>query len=215
VLRPWLEAKADDFCLVSAHDAAPEAGSLEALRNSLADNPALGCVSPEYGRDEIPRYYRFLAARVVPSARKPAGYVQTVELCNATLLAIRRECLESIGLFDERMFAYGDEAELCLRARRAGWPLGLCWGAVVGNPQTTTASNLRTYLFTRNTLIISQDYSGYLSTGLRAAWMPAKGLIEILLHRTYPPGSGIARLRGWWDWVRSRHGRPPESLFCK
>jgi|SRR5271157_310898 len=212
-LRPWLERGNDDFCVISAHDAAPKDGALEMLRSALAHDPKMGAVCPEYGRDELPRYCRFLATRMVSALHRKAGYVETVDLCNATLLAMRRACLEAVGLFDERLFAYGDEVELCLRARRAGWKLGLCWGAIVGNPQTTTASNLRTYLFTRNTLIISRDYSGLLSTGLRAAWMPAKGIIEMTLRGARPAGMGRARLQGWWDWARGRHGRPPASLF--
>jgi len=212
-LRPWIACSNDDFCVISAHDATPESGALDLLRNSLARDPSLAGVCPEYGRDEVPRYYRFRGTRMAAALRREAGYVEPVDLCNATLFAFRKACLESIGLFDERMFAYGDESEICLRARRAGWRLGLCWGAIVGNPQTTTTSSLRTYLFTRNTLLISGAYSGFVCTGVRAAWMPVKGLAEMILWRTRRSGTGRARLRGWWDWVRRHHGRPPACLF--
>ena len=36
-------------------------------------------------------------------------------------MLFRRECLEDVGLFDERYFAYGDEMEIGLRAARHGW----------------------------------------------------------------------------------------------
>jgi N-acetylglucosaminyl-diphospho-decaprenol L-rhamnosyltransferase len=212
-LRPWLEDGKDEFCVISAHDADPSVGALEMLWSSMVRYPSMGGICPEYGRDELPRYYRFLATRMAPAMRQTAGSVETVGICNATLVAMRRTCLASIGLFDERMFAYGDEVELSLRAGRAGWKLGLCWGAIVRNPQTTTATNLRTYLFTRNTLMISRDYCGFVSTGFRAAWMPLKGILEMILRGAYPPGRGRARVNGWWDWVRRRHGRPPAWLF--
>lgn len=42
-------------------------------------------------------------------------------LAGASMM-IRREVLEAIGLFDETFFLYYEEVDLCLRARRAGWP---------------------------------------------------------------------------------------------
>ncbi|MDR3635558.1 MAG: glycosyltransferase family 2 protein [Isosphaeraceae bacterium] len=39
-------------------------------------------------------------------------------------MIVRREVFESIGLLDDKYFMYYEEADFCLRARRAGWP---CW----------------------------------------------------------------------------------------
>jgi GT2 family glycosyltransferase len=47
--------------------------------------------------------------------RRPVDYV-----AGCALLA-RRELLESVGLFDPDYFAYSEDVELGLRARRAGW----------------------------------------------------------------------------------------------
>jgi GT2 family glycosyltransferase len=43
-------------------------------------------------------------------------------LLGACILA-RREVLEKIGLLDESYFMYSEEIDLCLRARKAGWPI--------------------------------------------------------------------------------------------
>ena len=48
-------------------------------------------------------------------------------------MMLRRDCLDEVGLFDERYFSYCEEADLALRARRAGWKVGLVRGARVQN----------------------------------------------------------------------------------
>ena len=78
------------------------------------------------------------------------------------------ECLRQIGLFDERYFAYGDEHELGLRARRHGWKVVMVWGAIVTNLGTWTESPLRSYLFARNSLLLVRDYAGRWQALLRA-----------------------------------------------
>jgi hypothetical protein len=40
---------------------------------------------------------------------------------SGSFLLVRREALESAGLFDERFFIYSEETDLCLRIKRAGW----------------------------------------------------------------------------------------------
>lgn len=60
-------------------------------------------------------------------------------------LMIRREVIEQIGLMDEGFFLYYEEADWCLRARRAGWK-ALYWpGASVihyGSQSVTQAQSL-------------------------------------------------------------------------
>jgi GT2 family glycosyltransferase len=36
-------------------------------------------------------------------------------------MLMRREMLEQIGYLDERFFAYQEDADICYRARQAGW----------------------------------------------------------------------------------------------
>ena len=57
-----------------------------------------------------------------------AGVVQSggsetrdVEWATAAALLVRREALDEVGLFDEEIFMYSEETDLCARLRAAGW----------------------------------------------------------------------------------------------
>lgn len=48
-----------------------------------------------------------------------------VEWTSGAALCIRRAVLERIGLLDEDLYTYFDDIDICMRARRAGWPTWL------------------------------------------------------------------------------------------
>ena len=53
------------------------------------------------------------------------GFTQTVAVDAAPgcSLLVRAEALRTVGLFDEEYFAYYEEVDWCVRARRAGWKI--------------------------------------------------------------------------------------------
>ena len=70
----------------------------------------------------------------------------------------RRSMLEQIGGFDEDFFAYGDDAELGLRGRIAGWKCMYAPGAVVRHHRGSTLgrqSRRRLELIERNRLLLA------------------------------------------------------------
>ncbi len=70
----------------------------------------------------------------------------------------RRQMLDQIGGFDEDFFAYGDDAELGLRARIAGWRCLYVPGAVVRHHRGSTlglASSRRVELIERNRVLLA------------------------------------------------------------
>ena len=70
----------------------------------------------------------------------------------------RKEMLDAIGGFDEDLFAYGDDAELGLRARIAGWKCIYAPGAVVRHHRGSTmgkGSARRLALIERNRVLLA------------------------------------------------------------
>lgn len=84
-------------------------------------------------------------------------------VCGAGMM-IRREVLETVGLFDSRFFLFWEETDLCFRAKKAGFQVQFCPEAKVwhkisasftgGKPQAA-------YFFERNKLLwIERNCSG-------------------------------------------------------
>jgi GT2 family glycosyltransferase len=116
------------------------------------------------------------------------------------MLLARRACLEDVGLFDERYFAYCEEADLALRARARGWRCGMVWDAVV---QNTGIGSLEVseYLRSRNTLHLVRRWSGRY-----------KALIRLAL--ALPPAAQTRPHRlGVRDFLANRWGPPPLDLL--
>jgi GT2 family glycosyltransferase len=50
---------------------------------------------------------------------------------SSACILVRRTAIEEVGLFDERLFVYMDDVDLCQRLRDAGWDIWYCPDAVV------------------------------------------------------------------------------------
>lgn len=58
--------------------------------------------------------------------RWPRDTVREVDAVSGCFLLIRRTLWEQLGGFDERFFMYGEDTDLCLRARRLGYGCAVC-----------------------------------------------------------------------------------------
>ena len=63
--------------------------------------------------------------------RWPRDTVREVGMITGCFLLVEQKVWEGLGGFDERYFMYGEDVDLALRARAAGWPSVLCPGAKV------------------------------------------------------------------------------------
>jgi N-acetylglucosaminyl-diphospho-decaprenol L-rhamnosyltransferase len=209
VLHDWTSKEDNRYCFISAHDAIPDAGCLRLLIAAADADPRIGIACPQYIDPFVARLSRWRGVFPQPVQPHPDGFAQHVDVPHGTLMLLRRECLEQIGFFDERYFAYGDEHELGARAVRRGWRVVLVWGAIVTNPATSTASFLRSYLFARNSLLLVHDYFGPAAAFVRAALLLANTLRLWVGSRDNGFAfSTRARWQGVRDYFAGRFGRP-------
>src|SRR3546814_13786594 len=113
-------------------------------------------------------------------------------------MCAHRHRLGEGGLFEERDFAYCEEADLALRAKAQGWETGLVRGAIVVNPHMGTPSRTVDYLQLRNTLLLVREHSGrYHATirGLLAVGQLVSGLLRPTQRGPYWDQTGRAPCR--------------------
>jgi N-acetylglucosaminyl-diphospho-decaprenol L-rhamnosyltransferase len=117
----------------------------ESLEELLDENPRAGVVGPRIvgdggdvqltARKELSFVSGFLGRtslltrlfpknplvkRHFPAAERLTGPT-VVDWISGTCMAVRRRTLDEIGPMDERFFMYFEDADLCRRAREAGW----------------------------------------------------------------------------------------------
>jgi GT2 family glycosyltransferase len=184
------------------------------LLETLGRHPEVGLASADVGDGETPIIDAYFG-----SIAKPAEHTTGLESAaypHGTLFAGRRSCLRDIGLFDERYFAYCEEADLGLRAAAGGWGVGIVRDAQVRNPSMGPGPGpaVVDYLMHRNTLLLVREHSGRYHASIRFVI----ALID-LVKGLYRPSSRqllySARGRAWAlvDFLRGRHGPPPAHLF--
>lgn len=212
-LRWWLATGEGEWAVVAPHDARPAEGSVRTLLAVAGARRRAGLACAEYGDDTRPVVDPYLGGMVVPL--DGAGPWVPTTHPHGTMLALRRACLEQVGLFDERYFAYVEEADLALRAAAAGWESGMVVGAVVANPGTNVVRPVVEYLQTRNTLLLVGDHFGSYR-GLMRLFIAALSTV----YQTARPSRRAAwfharsRWRAMGDRVRRRYGPPPADLLA-
>ena len=126
-----------------------------------------------------------------------------VGFCSGAALVVRREAWDAVGGFDERYFMYGEDLDLCLRLRLAGWGVGIVPGARVAHDYEFSKGDYKWFYLERNrwwTLL--GDYPGrllaLLAPGLlafelallpaawRGGWLRAKLRAQASVLRSLP-----------------------------
>jgi hypothetical protein len=191
-----IRAARGDFVALLNNDAEAEPGWLAALRRVFEDRPALGMAASKILVYEDPRRIDKAGHLIYPDGQnrgRGAGVLDRGQFDrledtlwpDGCAAMYRKRMLEEIGGFDEDLFAYGDDAELGLRARIAGWNCLYVPDAVVRHHRGSTLglqSARRLELIERNRVLLAAKlfpwsvlwlngvyYAARLAAGLLAA----------------------------------------------
>jgi N-acetylglucosaminyl-diphospho-decaprenol L-rhamnosyltransferase len=212
-LGRWLQGGHGEWVGVAPHDARPAPDALARMLKEVRGRPDAGLVCAEFGPEFalLPVFDKVMGGFYRP-ARRGAGW-QDVDYPHGTLMLARRALLEEIGLFDPRFFAYCEEVDLGLRARDAGWAVGLVWDAVVTNGRLPSPL-LSGYLQLRNTLLLVHDRQG--EREVRARVILALAAMAARPVRSPRGATGHLRLewRALLDYRRRRFGPPPPEVVA-
>ncbi len=196
---------------LAPHDAEPAPGCLARMLEEVSHRPRAGFACADFGDGATPivdpYFGGILAPATVAEGWEPAGHP------HGTLLLARREVLNEVGLFDERYFAYCEEADLGIKARAAGWEVGIVRTAEVRNPYLASRAAVVDYLMLRNTLLLVREHFGRYKAFIRfciALWHLADGLARP--HREQWIFLPRARVRALRDYALGRFGPPPADL---
>ena len=210
-IRHWLATGGGEWVVVAPHDARPRPGAVETLLRVAESRPRAGMACAEYGDNTRPVVDHYLGGLVCP-LDTDGPWVPT-DHPHGTLLALRRAGVSGVGLFDERYFAYVEEADLALRMSAAGWEVGMVLGAVVENPGTSVPRPVVEYLQTRNTLLLVREHFGRYHVFIRFCIAVLSTIHQWLRpSRRAPWYDARARWLALAHFVAGRFGAPPLRL---
>ena len=138
-------AQATPFILLVNPDAEITAGMVDELLATFASNPRLGIASPQLldhtgtpvetagtfptvlglalGKFRRPTHAR--QQQATADGPLPEHAHRSVDWVSGAVMMVRREVWDATGGFDPAYFLYYEDIDLCLRARRAGWEVGV------------------------------------------------------------------------------------------
>jgi GT2 family glycosyltransferase len=226
-IADWMAADAP-FSLLLTEDVRLEPNALAALVEALTRRPALGMVGPVIMNrrngavHSAGGYVRRGGVHIMHSMVVPASdseqEIDEVQWIDGCCMLVRRQVIESVGGFDERLFMYGDEVDLCWRAGLAGWGIAVVRSARASQiPGDSLSNRFREYYLPRNKIIFCRKHFGT-HAALRAAashlyWgMPPLTMFNGRRGQAEARTLSFAGLTGIVHGILGRGGKMPEWL---
>jgi GT2 family glycosyltransferase len=170
-LRRALERGATWAVLIN-NDSVVSSDVIEGFERALSRRPDAGVLAGKVYFADRPSTIWFAGQRVetlLGYSGRPRGYgrsdsprfqkVGETDRAVGALMAISHDAIERVGLLDEDLFAYVEDVDFSLRARRAGFkivfaPEARAWHRVSGSTGGEAASTHTLYYGARNSVIV-------------------------------------------------------------
>jgi N-acetylglucosaminyl-diphospho-decaprenol L-rhamnosyltransferase len=142
---------AGEYLLIVNPDLQFDADLFSTLVGHMDRNPQRGFLGPQIleGPDHRPFPPRLFYPGEGMIPLEPGLRREEIAWLNGCCLLVQREAFEMVHGFDTDYFLYQAEADLCLRARRAGYRLGHIDDAVVYHEQRESQRDLSEYDYSR------------------------------------------------------------------
>jgi glycosyltransferase involved in cell wall biosynthesis len=169
-----IRAAADRDVILLNSDTLVPPGWIERLTEAAYSAPDIGSATPFSNDATIFSYPRENGPNPVPdqtatnqldrlARRANLDAVTDVPSAHAFCVYLRRDCLMSVGLLREDLFAqgYGEENDFCIRARHLGWRHVAVPGVFVGHVGACSFGGAKAQLLVRNLGVLNRLHPGY------------------------------------------------------
>ena len=221
----WALARDFDYVLVLNNDIEVAPDMLDRLVEVAESDETIGCVGPKclyYGNRDVlwsaggrVRFGESVTRERGMGERDAGQFDRTedVDYVNGCAMLMRRRVPEKIGLWDPQYFLSVEDADWCLRMRRAGYRCVYAHRAVLWHMVSETVGNYvpaRTFHTGRSTALFVRRYASPLQ------WLRFAALLALAIPAAYlrelPKGNqaaAVAKLRGVWAGLRAPIAPPP------
>jgi GT2 family glycosyltransferase len=213
-------ARSGELVAISAHDVSVGRDTIQALVHAICLNASVAVVGPKFsGAYAGPSTYTLEPhAHLAPALR---GGLEPQEWIPGAFMLLRPSLVEA---FDERLFAYVEDVDLCLRAWRSGWVVARLPSAPALETGRTVDGYSAQYLMLRNHILIARWHLSPSSARL----VIRRGLISALkasfagaavwrghARRKRSVRMARAQLKAVADARAGRFGPPPPQLSSR
>jgi len=223
-IRHALEERAD-WILVLNNDTVAAPDMMSTLLRQAAAHPSVGILSPAiYYFDEPSKVWRLGDRQYswIPVPRKLPDHLVDreeflpVDYVTGCAMLVRRQVFETIGLFDDQLFMYYEDADFCRRATDAGYAVACVTKARLWHKVSQSAKKTHVasrYQQVKNRIAFFRRYPHGPSRALTDLYLFMDALrsvgIDLLSgHRTLATAAWRGLIDGWRASSLSPDGRP-------
>jgi hypothetical protein len=185
-IRYALERNAD-FVILLNNDTTVAPNIVSRLLAAFASHPQFGVIGPVIRyMDEPdvvmtdgvtfnpPGFPGFFARKVVPERETNPPSVDDTDIVNGCCMMVRADVFRRVGLIDDRFFLIHEEADFCLRVKRAGFPCGVLAEPLVWHKGSTAfkraGKKWQRYYDTRNLALLVRNHRHASGRGMLSAY---------------------------------------------
>jgi len=196
VIRMALEQKADFIWLLN-NDALVEPDTLYRLLSHMQDNPRLGAVSPVIYARHDPSVVDFcgaihnwqaldsICARSLEAGQRMQQNHPREFFLFGTAPLLRIAAIRQTGVLEDRLFAYYEDDDLCIRLSNLGWESRVAFDVSILHVRHRSYADDRPayyfYLMARNSIIFYAKHTPYSQRRLLRLRLFARAMIKAAL----------------------------------